>query len=357
MRICIYMILLLLFSVGCNPETVPETQAASPVPLPTIAETPFFVPGSERPVFPHGTDADWFAGAVEPGAIILYKGQYHLFFNGFNGWPAHSAVGHAISDDGIAWSMPSNAPLLDSADLEIPGFTFFVSSVLQLGDEHWAMYLYTLREGRDGAPGVILLARASRPEGPWVLEAEPILVPGDAGAWDGSRVTQPHVLRVADGYRMYFAGYENDRLRGGRRIGMAMSKDGLTWEKYAQPVFSFSEDARDWDAFRVFQPRVVETPDGFLMLYKSNISVGRSEALGFAQSADGLLWTRVDRNPVIDEKTYPVDWRRSGIAELLNVDGTLVLYLEILERYGGGYHHGNADYRSNIFRFLSDSLP
>ena len=351
------ILILCALATACAGQAASDTATPSPVPGATGVPGPFFSPSSDLPVFTHGADDAWFSGAVEPGAIIFYDGQLHMFFNGLDGWPAQSGVGYAVSVDGITLDMALPGPILDSSAADFSGFTFFVSSVLQLADNSLAMYLYTLNEGRDGAPGAILVALAEELAGPWTLQPDPVLQPGEKGAWDGARVTQPHVLRIADGYRMYFSGYEDDRRQGGRRIGLAESQDGLTWSKLPEPVFSFSEDARDWDAFRVFQPRVVETPTGFLMLYKSNVSVGRSEAWGLAVSQDGIAWTRSPWNPLIDEKTYSIDWRRNGIGDLLFLDGELVLFLEILEREGGAFHHGNADYRSNIFRFTGLALP
>jgi len=320
--------------------------------LPTeTKEPPRFrqlVPG---PVFTHGGAGSWFGGAVEPGAVIRHDGMLHMFFNGFTGWPAQSGVGHAVSVDGSTWTLAAEEPVLDSAQASFDGFTFFVSSVIELGPDAWAMYLYTLDEGRDGAPGGILQATASSPDGPWMLVPGFALEPGETGAWDGSRVTQPHVLMVGGEYRMYFAGYENDRLQGGRAIGIAYSEDGLTWEKRPEPVFSPSGEPGGWDAHRVFQPRVLAFEDGFLMLYKANVSVGRAEAWGFAGSPDGLEWERYPGNPLIGEDTYGIELRRNGIAELVSIDGDLFLFLEILEREGGGYHHGNAAYGSNIYLF------
>lgn len=302
----------------------------------------------DDPILSRAAAPGWYAGSVEPGAVLFHAGQYHLFFNGIADWPGKAAVGYAASADGLAWQVRPS-PVLDSAAGGFDGFTYFVSSVLQLEGGEWAMYLYTLDEGRDAAPGAILMATAPAPDGAWTLNAEPILLPGAPGMWDGSRVTQPSVIQAGGEYRMYFAGYAGDTLQAGRSIGLATSPDGYTWTKLPDPLLTPSADGRAWDFRRVFQPRVIAVPDGFLMLYKSNISVGRAEGWGLAASLDGLAWSPCAGNPIITEDTYPAAWRRNGIADLLWHEGALWLFLEILEREGGAYHHGNSSYFSNIF--------
>jgi predicted GH43/DUF377 family glycosyl hydrolase len=355
-------IILLFAAAGCGPAPAGPSVTSPPAftataPPAVTSGPPFFTLAGPDPVLRHGGPESWFGEVVEPGAVILHDGEFHLFFNGFTGWPARAAVGRAVSPDGVNWEPVPGAPLLDSNRADFEGFTFFISSVIELETGDWVMYLYTLDEGRDGAPGGILAATAAELAGPWELRPGYVLSPGEAGSWDASRVTQPHVLRIGAGYRMYFSGYENDRLQGARAIGIASSPDGLAWEKSPAPVFTPSEELGAWDGHRVFQPRVLQTGDGFLMLYKANVSVGRAEAWGFATSLDGLAWERHPGNPLFEEGTYGIDFRRNGIAELIEVDGDLLLYLEVLERNGGGYHHGNADYRSNIFLFNAPAAP
>ncbi len=346
-------LLILIFLTACAAPTgvqggTPSPELVSP-PAETAIPVPYFAPVLESPVLARGPEGSWYAGSVEPGAVIFVDGAYHLFFNGIVDWPAKVAVGHATSPDGITWTVDA-APLLDSAAGGFDGFTYFVSSVIQLEGGEWAMYLYQADEGRDASPGDILMATAPALTGPWSLSPEPIITRGAPGAWDASRAAQPSVLRVGDEYRMYFSGYAGDTLQAGRAIGLAASPDGYLWTKLPDPVLAPSDDPRAWDFRRVFQPRVIAVPEGFLMLYKSNISVGRAEGWGFASSLDGLAWSRSD-TPVIDEYTYGVAWRRNGIADLIFVDGGLKLFLEILEREGGAYHHGNSAYYSNIYLF------
>ena len=307
------------------------------------------------PVFPRGLQP-WFAGVVEPGAVLYHNGQFHLFFNGFTGWPAKVATGHATSPDGQTWTLDPDTPILDSADETFDGFTFFASSALVEEDGSWTLYLYTLAEGRDGAPGMILRATAPNPAGVWSLDLDPVLTPGGEGAWDAVRVIDPSVIRTPDGYRMWYTGADTDRLQATRLIGLATSPDGIHWTKHPEPVLTLSEKG-EWDGYRVFQPHVVQTPDGFLMLYKANIKIGQAEGYGIAYSHDGINWMKYEGNPIIEEKTYGIEWLRKGYADLVFHEGVLYLYLEVLEREGGAWAHGNSTYYSNVILLTHEGLP
>lgn len=346
--------LLVLILTACQPRadapatTVEATPTSSPpteVPTDTPEPGPLFTPVQTDPVFARG-QKPWFADVVEPGAVIFHDGQFHLFFNGFDGWPAKVAIGYATSPDGVTWTLASPNPILDSATETFDGYTFFASSALVENDT-WTLYLYTLAEGRDGAPGQIYRATAPDPAGKWTLDPTPILTPSGEGAWDAVRVTDPSVIRTSNGYFLYYTGADTDRLQATRMIGLATSPDGINWTKRPDPVLSLGEKGT-WDAPRVFQPHVVQTPDGFWMLYKANIKVGQSEAFGLAYSQDGVTWEKYAGNPIMVDKTYGLDWLRKGYADLFFHEGKFYLYLEVLEREGGPYAHGNTDYWSNV---------
>src|SRR5688572_335402 len=57
-----------------------------------------------------------------------------------------------------------------------------------------------------------------------------VLDVGAAGAFDQRWVTCPTVLREGDAYRMWYSSYYNAQYGDGR-IGLATSKDGLTWTR------------------------------------------------------------------------------------------------------------------------------
>lgn len=349
------MLLLLLCAILIACQAPPASLPVSPSPpTPTAEPALFFQPEQTTPIFPRNQQP-WLADVVEPGAVLYHAGQFHLFFNGFTGWPAKVAIGHATSPDGRTWTLDPAAPILDSATETFDGYTFFASSALVEADGSWALYLYTLAEGRDGAPGQILRATAPDPTGPWTLAIKPALTPSGVG-WDAVRVTDPSVIRTPDGYMMWFTGANTDRLQATRLIGLATSPDGIHWTKHPDPVLTLGEKG-NWDGYRVFMPNVVQTPDGFLMLYKANIKIGEREGFGLATSLDGTTWTKYADNPLIEEKTYGLEWLRKGYADLLFQDGVLYLYLEVLEREGGAWAHGNSTYYSNIYLLTHEGLP
>ena len=50
---------------------------------------------------------------IETPSVVKYHGQYHMFFTGIYppGGPALMAVGHAVSPDGVQWTVSPNAVL------------------------------------------------------------------------------------------------------------------------------------------------------------------------------------------------------------------------------------------------------
>jgi hypothetical protein len=49
----------------------------------------------------HGESGEWDGQYTDPGAAIYYEGQFHMFRNGFVGWPAWSGAAYHTSPDGI----------------------------------------------------------------------------------------------------------------------------------------------------------------------------------------------------------------------------------------------------------------
>ena len=124
---------------------------------------------------------------------------------------------------------------------------------------------------------------------------------------------------------MYYSGYDET---GIQQIGLATSADGLVWEKYPEPVLSPGEDGA-WDTNWVHQPRVVQTPDGWVMFYRGtkgaqNLAMG----LGIATSEDGIHWEKSAQNPILTAKEVPRA-KYFWFTNLLYHEGTLFFFWEV----------------------------
>lgn len=119
-----------------------------------------------------------------------------------------------------------------------------------------------------------------------VYRGNPVVDVRLSGNWDAGSVDSPSVLKEADGYRMWYVG----SVGSAQSIGLALSKDGITWHAVGdQPVLRPGASG-EWDSQGVSSPSVVHTPDGYLMVYAG--SDGQQERIGLATSPDGVQWTK-----------------------------------------------------------------
>lgn len=290
----------------------------------------------------HGAAGDWDGTYTDPGTVVYHDGQFHMFRNGFQAWPAPVQIGYLTSPDGINWTEVSEDPIILATDWTFDVTAVLACSALVEDDGTWVVYFYTWPRANSDVTGSIVRATAADPLGPWTLDETPVLTVGSPGEWDSGMVTSASVVKTDEGYLMYYAGLSDDfDFSKPSYIGLATSEDGVTWTKQdnpettaapfaeSDPIFAPTGDLEAWDGLHVGQPRVTVSPDGFVMLYRSQVS--QDMGFGIALSADGLNWERLQAEAVFDSK----DSKRRGIwySELDYQDGTYFFYLEI----GRGY--------------------
>ena len=305
----------------------------------STSANPGFTVYGDSPVLHRGPDGSWNETYTDPGAVFYYNGLFHMFYNGFNGWPASVQIGYATSPDGYTWTKQGQDPVLKTDQVSYAKVAALASSALVTADGTWVLYMYTWDERNSflSASGRIARATATNPMGPWTVDPTPILEPGSAGEWDDLRVDAPSVVKTDNGYTMYYAGTNQ---AGDSMIGMATSTDGVHWTKYkdatltdsafaeSAPVFQSAADHTAWDGTRVHQPRVEHTPDGWVMVYRSVVFGNPSTiALGVALSADSIHWTRSKLNPIVEA---PKVFAKAGFwyTALAYHDNTYFLYIE-----------------------------
>ena len=123
-------------------------------------------------------------------------------------------------------------------------------------------------------------------------EPQLALGPNPDSDWE-AEINRPVVVRCPDGYHLWYTG----QARGRSWIGHATSRDGRAWMRASsKPVLSPDQP---WEKGAVMCPHVEwdEFTKHFRMWYSGG-EQGEPDAIGYATSPDGSIWTKLPANPV-----------------------------------------------------------
>jgi len=243
--------------------------------------------------------------APDPGAwdgwrhltsVILVDGTYHMYFEGQEAESAgydNCEIGHATSIDGVEWTMDPANPVLVRGDGGEWDSGTAGSAVVINDGTGFRMWYRGGREGESGLP----VGYATSPDGSsWTKHAgNPIMVPGPAGAFDDASISPGTVLFDGSVYRMWYAATRaGDDFRD--KIGYAQSDDGLSWTRRSEPVTGLDEG---WESDMEVSPSVVFDGSVYRMWYTGAVWMNWVN-IGYAESRDGVDWTAYLGNPVFD---------------------------------------------------------
>jgi predicted GH43/DUF377 family glycosyl hydrolase len=131
--------------------------------------------------------------------------------------------------------------------------------------------------------------------------SEPLLTPGPAGCFDGDGIYAESAIRIGDAVRLYTIGVTTGHTRPlfYASIGMATSTDGgRSFVKHAAPLMTVSE----FDPCLVTAPFVLREGTRWRMWYASGIRWDQEQQglqsyyhIKYAESDDGVRWRRDGR--------------------------------------------------------------
>lgn len=209
---------------------------------------------------------------VEHGSLLFN------FYSGFDGRTWHTGV--ATSPDGSSWTRQGRVLSPDPATWEGDYIAANGSALYVKGE---FVYWY-----QAGDPPRIGLARS--PDGKhWEKVARPVLELGPRGSWDERAAADPYVIYVEGRFFLFYLG--TDRARR-QRLGVATSSDGVIWWKLrSNPVLELGA-AGEFDEGGLGEPAVWGWGGRWWMLYTGR---DRKEfrRIGLAVSRDGVKWERV----------------------------------------------------------------
>ena len=143
--------------------------------------------------------------------------------------------------------------------------------------------------GDDSFTGSIGLA-ISRDGLHWNKAGGPVLTPGGVGTADETKADHPAVVRFGGRFHMWYtAGPRDSRYR----ICYATSADGARWERQngGRPVLGPGQQGK-FDDRVVLHPTVVRDESGLLHMWYNGVGPQKDFLIGHATSRDGITWDR-----------------------------------------------------------------
>ena len=169
----------------------------------------------------------------------------------------------------------------------------------------------------------------------WINDSSvnPILVP-TPGTWDAGGVYPITCVIVNNMYFLYFTGTTSGNVYADGQIGVATSNDGIHWTKFSgNPIIV--RTSVSWKG-AVTNPAVCYVGGTFYLLYSGYQSDQVTSAAMLATSTDGLHFTDISGNPVLDDGS-------SWINHHLEVSG--------LSYFGGYfYFYYNINFNAGVTR-------
>ena len=220
---------------------------------------------------------------------VLYdNGTYKMWYVGVAP-SAHKNIMYAESEDGLVWNKPLTFPVLSPDNgsnwdnwAVFPGAIIKENGVYKMyfngfNDQYsqWNIGLATSTDGIN-----------------WTKYSDPILY--GTSDWE-YQLSATSIIKRDGVYYLYFDG----RNLPVRKIGVAISTDGINFSKYEEnPVLT---NDQGWELVGVSSPTVIDEGDTLKMAYMNSDGSG----LGMAFSTDGLHWTKDNNNPFFTgQNTY-----------------------------------------------------
>ncbi len=146
----------------------------------------------------------------------------------------------------------------------------------------------------------------------WIKgQANPVLSVGPEGWWDDRSVASPSVLKDGLTHKMWYMGLGSETTYWQWKIGYAESANGLSWGRREVPVFE-ADPTSPWEYHSVERPYVLKTGNTYRMWYSGNADpTGTTNRVGYAESHNGIDWTRITTSPVL-EPSHLGEW--DGVA-------------------------------------------
>ena len=273
--------LLSLLSCGHYADfTLPLLEGPPPAPVTLTLQA--------KPVLSPSAPGEWDSSDVLNPSVVLHDRQFWNFYSGFDGriW----RTGVATSPDGAVWTRRGRILTPDSSRWE-GGYIAANGSALWRNGE----FLYWYEAGEH--EGVKRIGFARSFDGlHFRKEPVPVLDVGPYQSWDECAVADPYVIEAGGRLYMYYLGQDRAKPPH-QRIGVARSRDGLSWEKLrSNPIVDMAPPGSGgMDENGAGEPAVFVWHGTYRMLITGR-DAREHRRLAALWSKDGIHWASILRN-------------------------------------------------------------
>ena len=200
-------------------------------------------------------------GVAAPAALV-HEGRVHLFYQTY-GNKEKDALCHAVSEDGLRFERNASNPIFAPTGDWTVGRAIDAEVFLE-GD---TAFLYAATRDPDMKQQMLVVATAPIDEGfnrdSWTQRCDaPIIKP--ELPWETNCIEAPSVLKRNGRFLMFYAGgYNNDP----QQIGVAVSEDGISWERLSEEPLLPNGPAGSWNHSESGHPGVFVDEDGTTWLF------------------------------------------------------------------------------------------
>ncbi len=287
----------------------------------------WFKYNNASPVLDVGPSGSWDSFFLDTPTWIKDSVNYKMYYFGdTDNDPRGSAIGMAISEDGIHWHRIQSQPVLTPGNRgDWDGLYIESPEVVFDGSRYFLYY-----SGIDSTYKVRIGVATSTDGVTWTkYENNPIISEGGLYQWDGFSVGVPTVIYHDGLFEMWYCGVSNydvlDRKVDTIKVGHATSYDGLHWEKDTNnPVLdTYSPPFSSFELRGPWAPSVnyVQDSGKYFMWYET------AYGFGFAFSRAGEVpvdyHVSIYPNPAVDKVTVKVNF--DAYIEIYSMTGQKVL--------------------------------
>ena len=265
-----------------------------------------------------------------PTPVLIDSNRIRVYYAGLN-QAKHGSVGYVDVDTGDPRRVIHVAPepilhpgepgLFDDCGVN-------PSSMVRVGDT-WRLY-YVGWQRSQGVSYVLFsgLEQSTTGESFEKLSQVPIL---DRTHSEPYLRSAPFVLSVPSGFRVWYVSATgwtkvNDQAYPKYVVRTAHSADGVSWSSAGPICIDLAGDE-----FGIGRPWVIRDPDCYRMWYSIR-SHSRPYRIGYAESADGIAWTRLDGQVGITASGLGWDSEMICYGAVIDVNGQRLMF------YNGNRH-------------------